>query len=1663
MNTTYPLLNKLFKWLLYALIALLLLLGLLWAALQFPAVQQQIADKATAYLEERIQTPFDIDRIYIDFFNQLVLEGVYLEDQQQDTLLYAGRIDAQLSIFAPFQSEIQLSQFTLKDAVANLERRPDSTFNFTYLIEAFGSAERDTTASDAAPWTFDLKALDLDRVRFSWIDSLSKMAVYTRVGQFRGALDMLDLNQQRIEIDQVLLKNSFASVAQWSRSEASSTDTVASVLKFPFPGWGITANQIDIESVDVAYDDFTVPAGSADRFDPAHMHFDNLELEATDLRWDSVALNGQMKNLAFKEWNGFELQSLSTDFLLSDSSAALTQLSLQTPKSQLAPSTLKLQYNQFGDLSNFIKAVHLSVNLGTGKVAQEDLYYWSGPLPFLSPRPLPPLELSGQLDGYVSDLNIGQFRLKWGQALDARLSGAITNATRPEDLTLQVVLQSIDLSPGRLNQYLKGQPLPEEGLAPLGRLQLTGFIKGNMQQMKVNRLALRSQSFTAMFGQLRASEILSPDRLQFTFTIDSLRTQPADLRGFLNDTIPLSLQALGNSYYQGQIAGSLTDFQLDGTLRTAAGTAYHDVQLRFTEDYANANYEGRLRLEALALNRVLNNPELGSLSLELSGQGRGLSPDSMEAVLDGDITRLEAFGYVYKGISLNGRINAREFEGQLDIDDPNLQFRFEGLANLTDSLPTFRFNASLDTLNLHKLNLYPTPLSLSARLETQIQGSELSNLEGRASIRQMRLSDGPRNYTADLITLAARESSQGKRWVKLSSPFLNAELSGAFQLSALTPALAEFVDGYFPVKKWITPDESPDSIRVDPDLPAQDFQFTMEVSDPIPMTRFFVPDLEKLDTAWMQFRFNSTEKLIQLTAGIPSVQYAGITLESIGLNSGSDDALMQSLTLGGAWQDTLLLLGNTELSTHLYRDSMSVSLLAKGGDDKTRLRLNLLISPDSSAYRLHVLPDLLLNDRPWQVSNTNQILFSPKALTAADLRVSRNQQSIALKAKPDQAMPGSPPLLLLFEQFRLREISALFGQNTDFLSGRLNAQLKLEPLDTLMSYAIDAQIDSLYLNEAALGQLQIDVEPGATTQVLDVNIKLRDPEERLRLTGSYHLEEGTLQADVSANKLAVAPFGFFTQEAARDLKGYISAKLALGGTVDAPLCTGTITADSLSAFVNYLQTRFTVPGHQIELTERKINLGTISLVDGNNQSAQLSGFLTHNHFEDIRTDLRFITSRFQVLNTNMRDNDLFYGKVFLKADAQVTGPIDDLNIQVETTTLPGTALTALPLSEEKAIVSEDYIIFQSPEAFAADTAGQSARVYQTGSSGYNLNLQLNLTPDAQITAIIDPSTGDQLQARGRANLFVELGSNGQMSTTGNIEVVSGSYQMNYEGLVKRNFSIQEGSSIYLPGDPLQARFDIQAAYQTETPVLGLIEQETELTPEQKRTARRRQPVKVLLDLEGDLQQPELMFDIQLGEQVSANIEAILNQKMTQLRANQSELNKQVFGLLLFNAFLGGSSGGNLATAGENIALSSVSTLLTNQLSRLAENYVQGVDLSVGVDSYTTDASAATGETETVTEVNLGLSKQLFDDRLSVQVGGNLGVSDSEAAGQQTVLAGDFRLEYKLTEDGRYKVRVFRRPDFDIFSNGVRTGASLIFQRSFGDLRRDSTKKDKVND
>jgi hypothetical protein len=271
-------------------------------------------------------------------------------------------------------------------------------------------------------------------------------------------------------------------------------------------------------------------------------------------------------------------------------------------------------------------------------------------------------------------------------------------------------------------------------------------------------------------------------------------------------------------------------------------------------------------------------------------------------------------------------------------------------------------------------------------------------------------------------------------------------------------------------------------------------------------------------------------------------------------------------------------------------------------------------------------------------------------------------------------------------------------------------------------------------------------------------------------------------------------------------------------------------------------------------------------------------------------------------------------------------------------------------------------------------------------------------------------------------------------------------------LVKRKFNIKEGGQVYFNGDPLNARFNVTAVYETRATTYELIKNEATLSNSEVREAQRRTPVEVLLQLSGQLSSPSLEFDINLPENQGSAVSSTVNRKLEALRSNPNDLNQQVFGLILVNSFVLAESSNVLAGAGENTALSSVSKLFTNQLNRLADRYIKGVEVNVDIDSY--KSQYGNGESASrVTELGIGISKQLFNDRLTVSVGGNLDVEGTNS--NASSFAGDFLLEYKLTEDGDYLLRVFRKSDYDVLleENSVRNGVSLFFRKEFDGKKR----------
>src|SRR5690242_19858331 len=90
--------RRVLRWLLRVVIGVPLLLVLLVASLYLPPVQNIVRGKAAGFLQERIGTRVDVQRLTLRFPLGVELSGLYVEDERADTLLYAGELQASLNL-----------------------------------------------------------------------------------------------------------------------------------------------------------------------------------------------------------------------------------------------------------------------------------------------------------------------------------------------------------------------------------------------------------------------------------------------------------------------------------------------------------------------------------------------------------------------------------------------------------------------------------------------------------------------------------------------------------------------------------------------------------------------------------------------------------------------------------------------------------------------------------------------------------------------------------------------------------------------------------------------------------------------------------------------------------------------------------------------------------------------------------------------------------------------------------------------------------------------------------------------------------------------------------------------------------------------------------------------------------------------------------------------------------------------------------------------------------------------------------------------------------------------------------------------------------------------------------------------------------------------------
>ena len=130
--------------------------------------QTWAAQQVASYLSGEWGTDVSIEKVDIIFFDRVDIEGVYVADKLNDTLLYSKLIHADIADWSLRKSFVDIARVELADTYCYIKKyKGDTTLNFQHIVDYFASDEKDTSSS---PFKVGIQTIALNNINFTYAD-----------------------------------------------------------------------------------------------------------------------------------------------------------------------------------------------------------------------------------------------------------------------------------------------------------------------------------------------------------------------------------------------------------------------------------------------------------------------------------------------------------------------------------------------------------------------------------------------------------------------------------------------------------------------------------------------------------------------------------------------------------------------------------------------------------------------------------------------------------------------------------------------------------------------------------------------------------------------------------------------------------------------------------------------------------------------------------------------------------------------------------------------------------------------------------------------------------------------------------------------------------------------------------------------------------------------------------------------------------------------------------------------------------------------------------------------------------------------------------------------------------------------------------------------------
>lgn len=1102
------------------------------------------------------------------------------------------------------------------------------------------------------------------------------------------------------------------------------------------------------------------------------------------------------------------------------------------------------------------------------------------------------------------------------------------------------------------------------------------------------------------------------------------------LPNLLGKTLPSSFDKLGQFNLQGTVFATPTQVIADVILSSSIGKAIADLEIGNVDNIDFATYSGKVSLENFRIGVLFNDATFGKVSLIGTVKGSGFRLDNINTKFNGNVSQLVYNDYNYKNINANGQYQNNKFDGVLTIDDENFKMKFNGLADLSGKVNRFDFTSEIGYLNLKNTNLFSRDSisKLKGIIEIDVEGNTFDDIVGNATFKNIFYTNEKQEFSFKEFKFTSSVKDSIKTIEVNSKDIAKGYLTGKFSFDEIVQvsqnALGSIYNNYEPYT--VAPNQY------------LDFNFTIYNQ----IITVFFPEVSIDNNTKIKGKIQSNKNQLKLTISSPKIDAYGNELKDVLLRTDNQNPLYNSHLTASEVNTKYYNVSKLNLLNRTENDTLFFKSEFKGGpNNKEDFNLDFFytINKEKKSVVGFEESTFVFKNKAWTIkpdkTNIDKITFDlkKKEFNFSQFKIVSGEQKIEFTGN----LKGSEEIYLLADFNKVNLDSFLPKIDSLAVNGNVTGHLDFIKKDNVYNPEAILVIKDFEVNKFKQGDLAINIKGDNSYQKYNVDLSISNERVKsIAAIGSLDFSDKKplIDLEVFMEDYTLNAFSPLGQDVISSLRGNVSGNFTLIGFLGNPEMEGFLRLKNAGLKFPYLNVDYDFEGEStISLLEQSFILEDLKIFDTKHKTRGiLSGNISHRNFEQWFLDLKINTKNLLVLDTENKEDALFYGTAFMDGTATISGLTDQLSIEVNAKTNPKTVFV-VPLKDIETVDSFGLIHFKSD---ALKIEERQREVAEDAMKGLSLDIDIEVTKDAEAQVVIDEVYGSKLTGRGSGDLQIRINTRGMFNMFGDFTIESGVYDFKYGGIINKPFIIQKGGTVSWNGNPYEANLDVTAIYKAKANPGVLLE---------NYNSTRKENIDLVTRISGGLFNSKQELDIKLSnvDPIIANeLEFILNDN------NINEKTTQFISLLAFGTFRNPDRVtfdiNNTITGTASSALAAAFSSLLNSPD---SKFQVGIDYQQGANNI--------NNLIIDDQVDVSFSTQLSD---RVIINGELGVPVGSQT--QSSVIGEVKVEFLLNKEGNFRGVIFNRQNEIQYSTeeiGYTQGIGLTYQVNFNNFSELLTK------